>query len=71
MMINPQMLIQLMSSNNNPVPILRNMFPPQIVDRALQMLDGKTPQEQERIVRNLAQARGVNINDIFGQFPMP
>lgn len=67
MMINPMQIIQLMQGNGNPLPMLNNMFGQPLVNRALTMLQGKTPQEQEQIVRNLANARGVDLNDFIRQ----
>lgn len=63
-------LIQLMHSNN-PMPMLNNMFGQQLVNRAVSMLQGKTPQEQEQIVRNLAQSRGIDLNAFMQKFNTP
>lgn len=64
----PQMLIQLLSNGGNPNMLINQMAQSNpLMQRALEMTNGKTPAECEAIVRNIARQRGMN-DEQFNQF---
>lgn len=61
-------LLQMMQGSNNPMMILQQTFGNNpMFGNAMRMVQGKNPDELEKIVRNLAKERGVNIDDILRQ----
>lgn len=61
-------LLQMMQRSNNPMMILQQTFGNNpMFGNAMRMVQGKNPDELEKIVRNLAKERGVNIDDILRQ----
>lgn len=61
-------LLQAMQGSNNPMMILQQTFGNNpMFGNAMRMVQGKNPDELEKIVRNLAKERGVNIDDILRQ----
>lgn len=74
-MFNPMMLMQLFAQaqqSNNPMMMLQQMGANDpTVQRAMQMSQGKSVPELQQIVRNLAQQRGINpqqLNQMLSQF---
>lgn len=75
-MFNPMQMMQLMGqlqSSNNPMALLQNMFGNNnpMLQRAMQMGQGKTPEQLQQTVRNLAQQRGMDetqLNQFLSQF---
>lgn len=54
-------LIQMMQNSNNPMGILEQVSSQNpLMGRAVQMSSGKSVSELQNIVRNLAQQRGMN-----------
>lgn len=41
---------------------------PQLYARVRQMMEGKTPQEMQNVVMNVAKERGIDLNQFAGQF---
>ena len=70
-MFNPMQIMQLMGQlqqSSNPMALMQSMFGNNpIMQRAMQMGQGKSPQELQQVVKNLAQQRGMN-NDQLNQF---
>lgn len=64
-MINPMQLIQTLQSSGNPMQMLTGMAQtnPQI-GQVLQMVNGKTPAEIQRMVYDTARQRGVDVNQL-------
>ena len=72
--MNPFQLMQMMQSTNNPMGMFQQLMGNNpIMQRAMQMGQGKNPEQLQSIVRNLAQQRGMNeeqLNQFIGQFGM-
>lgn len=70
-MFNPMQMMQLMEqlqSSTNPMALIQNMFGNDpIMQRAMQMAQGKSPEQLQQTVRNLAQQRGMS-TDQLNQF---
>ena len=61
-------LIQLAKSGGNAESILRQMAGNNpIVAQALKMVEGKTPEEINRIAANMAKERGTSVDEIKRQ----
>lgn len=41
---------------------------PQLYARVRQMMEGKTPQEMQNVVMNVAKERGIDLNQFASQF---
>lgn len=74
-MFNPMVMAQIMSQlqqSNNPMGMMQNMFGQNpLMQRAMMMSQGKSPQEMQQIVRNLARQKGMSdeqLNQMLGQF---
>ena len=76
-MFNPQQLMQLMAMvqqpNSNPMNIIQQMVGKNnpLMNRAMQMGEGKSPQELAVIARNLARSKGMTdeqFNQLLGQY---
>lgn len=71
-MFNPMQLLQMLQSSNNPMALMQNMFGGNpLFQRAMQMGQGKSPEQIQQVVRNLAQQRGMNeqqLNQFLSQF---
>lgn len=72
-MFNPQQMMQLMSMvqqpNTNPMNVIQQMVGRNnpLMSRAMQMGEGKSPQELAVIARNLARSKGLT-DEQFNQF---
>lgn len=65
-MNNPvQQIAQLLQAGRNPSAIVQMMLQnnPQI-RQAMQMMNGKTPQQKEQLVRNMCAERGTTVEDL-------
>ena len=76
-MLNPMQMIQAfgqLKAAQNPLQMMQQMFSGDpTFARAMQMAQGKSPQQVEQIVRNLCQERGINYEQLkqnFSQFGM-
>lgn len=60
-------MMNTMRSGGNPMPILQQMAGgnPQVA-QAMQIIQGKNPQQLRQIAMNMAKERGLNVNDIAG-----
>lgn len=69
MMNNPMQLMMMIRNSNNPMGMIQQMFGnnPQY-QQIMSMVQGKSPQEIEKYVRNLYQSQGRDINQIASQF---
>lgn len=66
-MNNPMMQIMAMMRNGgNPMAMLQGMASgnPQMA-QALQMIQGKSPQQLQQMAMNMAQEQGININELI------
>ena len=59
-------LVQAMQRGGNPMALLQQMAgrDPQ-VSQFMQMLQGKSPQQLQNMAQNVAQERGIDINQIL------
>ena len=62
-------LMMMIRNSNNPMGMIQLMFGnnPQY-QQIMSMVQGKSPQEIEKYVRNLYQSQGRDINQIASQF---
>lgn len=61
-------LMQLLQGNANPMSLLQNMAGQDpIIGKAMQMVQGKSPDEVMQIANNLAQTQGKDINQVKKQ----
>ncbi len=62
------MLVQAMNNGGNPVALMQQMAMqnPQIA-QAMTLMQGKSPQQLETMVRNMAGERGIDINEMIRQ----
>ena len=69
MMNNPMQLMMMIRNSNNPMGMIQQLFGqhPQY-QQIMSMVQGKSPQEIEKYVRNLYQSQGRDINQIASQF---
>lgn len=76
-MFSPQQMMQLMSMvqqpNANPMNVIQQMVGRNnpLMSRAMQMGEGKSPQELAAIARNLAHSKGMTdeqFNQFLGQY---
>ena len=67
--MNPFQLLQMIRTSANPMMMIQQMAQnnPQL-QSLMQNIQGKTPQELEQYARNLAQSRGINLNQFLGQY---
>lgn len=69
-MNNPMQLLSMMRGGN-PQQILQQMIQQDPrVGQAMQMIQGKSPQELRQMAENLAKERGVDLNALMQQFGM-
>lgn len=62
-MMNPMQLIQMLQQSGNPMQMLTGMAQtnPQL-GQVMQMVNGKTPAEIERMAYDIAKQRGIDLN---------
>lgn len=67
--INPIQLIGMLKNSGNPKAMLTQMAQQNpVLGRAIQMTDGKSPQDINTIAKNLCQQQGVDFDQAFSQF---
>lgn len=67
-MMNPMQLIQMLQGSGNPMQMLMGMAQNNpALGQALQMVNGKTPAEMERMAYDMARQRGVDLNQLAKQ----
>ena len=61
-------LVQAMHQGQNPMALMQTMAQqnPQVA-QALQMMQGKSPQQLRQMAQNMAQERGVDLNQMLRQ----
>lgn len=59
-------LVQAMNNGDNPMALMQQMAMqnPQIA-QAMTLMQGKSPQQLENMVRNMAGERGIDINEMI------
>lgn len=68
MMMNPMQMIHMLQSSGNPMQAMMNMANQNPMLRsAIQMMNGKTPRQMEQTVRQIAQQRGVDLDQLAHQ----
>ena len=62
------MLVQAMNSGQNPRALMQQMARqnPQIA-QAMQLMQGKSPQQLQMMAQNMAKERGIDINEMIRQ----
>lgn len=59
--MNPMQIIQMLNQSNNPMGVMQGMFGNNpLMQRALEMGNGKSENELKQIVMNMAQNRGMD-----------
>lgn len=67
-MMNPMQLISMMQQSGNPMGMLMQMSQQNpLMGQAMRALNGKTPGQMEQYVRQMAQQRGVDLNQLAQQ----
>ena len=65
MMMNPMQMIQMLQSSGNPMQAMMNMANQNpMLRNVIQIMNGKTPQQMEQTVRQIAQQRGVDLDQL-------
>ena len=69
MLNNPMQIMGMLKNSQNPMALMQQMFGnnPQF-NQIMQIAQGKSPQELEQYVRNLAQSQNIDINQLANQF---
>lgn len=69
MLNNPMQLIGILQNAQNPMAIMQQLLGanPQF-QQVMQIAQGKTPQELEQYVRNLAQGQNIDLKQLGNQF---
>ena len=68
-MNNPiMMLVQAMNNGGNPMHLMQQMAQqnPQVA-QAMKLMQGKSPQQLQMMAQNMAQERGIDINEMIRQ----
>ena len=67
--MNPFQLFQMFQNAQNPYALVQQLAGnnPQM-QQVVNNLQGKTPQELEQYARNVAQSKGINLNQYLKQF---
>lgn len=72
LMSNPMKLMGQLQASNNPVDLMQSMFGDNpMFKRAMQMGQGKNPEQIQQTVRNLARQRGMDdaqLNEFLSNF---
>lgn len=64
-MLNPMQMINMMMGSGDPMQMLQQTFGQNPnFQRAMQMAQGKSPQQLQQIVSNLAQQRGMSMQEL-------
>lgn len=74
LMNNPMQLLMQLQNSSDPFKMMNQMFGNNpMFNRAMQMGKGKSPEEIQQIIRNLAKQRGLNeeqLNQFLASFGM-
>lgn len=64
-MMNPMQLMGMVQGSQNPMQLMQQMFGGNpLFNRAMQMGQGKSPEQLQQIVRNIAHTKGMSDNDL-------
>ena len=65
MNMNPMQMLQMLNKAQNPMGMLQQLTAnnPKL-QRVIEIMNGKSPQELEQYVRNTAQTQGVNLEEL-------
>lgn len=67
--MNIMQVFQMMQQGANPIQFLQSMASQNpTAGNLLQMMNGKSPKELENIARNMAQERGLDLDQVLKQF---
>lgn len=67
-MMNPRQIVQSFANSANPMQMLSGLAQRNpIAHQAMQMMNGKTPAQMEQAVRQLAQQRGIDLDQLAAQ----
>lgn len=67
-MINPMMLMEAMRRGMNPMQYLQQIaYQDPRAQQAMQMLQGKTPQQVEEMARNMCREKGIDPDAMIRQ----
>ena len=68
-MINMMQILQMLQGGTNPVSMLQQMMgqDPR-AGQAMKLLQGKSPQQMRTMAQNMAQQRGMSLEQLAGQF---
>lgn len=69
MLNNPLQLLGMLQNAQNPMGLLQQLYGnnPQF-GQVMQIIRGKTPQQLEQYVRNLAKGQNINLNQLASQY---
>lgn len=72
MLQNPMQLMNLIANNNSPMQLIQQMFGNNaIMGRAIQMGQGKSPEQIQQIIKNIAHEKGMTdeqLNQFISNF---
>lgn len=64
-MIDPMaMLMSAIGNNVNPMAVMQQFVGDPRINQAMQMIQGKSPAQLERMARNMAKERGTSVEQI-------
>lgn len=68
-MINMMQILQMLQGGTNPMEMLQQMMgqDPR-AGQAMKLLQGKSPQQMRTMAQNMAQQRGMSLEQFAGQF---
>lgn len=64
------MMVQTMQRGGNPVQVLGNMTGNPRIAQYMQLISGKSGNQLQQMAQNMAQERGININELARQLGM-
>lgn len=68
-MNNPIQLIQMMMNGGNPMQMMNQMMGQNpMMKRAMEMSQGKSPDQLKQVCQNLCKERGLDFEQTFNQF---
>ena len=64
-MMNPMQLMGMIQGSQNPMQLMQQMFGGNpLFNQSMQMGQGKSPEQLQQIVRNIAHTKGMSDNDL-------
>lgn len=69
MLNNPMQMIGMLQNSNNPMAMIQQMFGSNPkYNQIMGIVQGKSPQQLEQYVRNLAKNQNIDLNQLAGQY---